>query len=77
MLILGRHLLSGRNSRAAVLMESANRFGVAAVLLEMVPVAGILFAFTNTCGAALWAADIEQSEGTSPQLRGQAKQAVQ
>lgn len=36
-------------------------FGVPAVLLEMVPVAGILFAFTNTCGAALWAADMEAS----------------
>ena len=34
-------------------------FGIAAALLEMVPVAGILFAFTNTCGAALWASDLE------------------
>lgn len=39
------------------------RFGVAGVLLEMVPVAGILFAFTNTCGAALWAADMEKTMG--------------
>ena len=38
-------------------------FGVPAVLLEMVPVAGIIFAFTNTCGAALWAADMERSIG--------------
>ncbi len=40
-----------------------HRFGVAGVLLEMVPVAGIMFAFTNVCGAALWAADMEKSTG--------------
>ena len=34
-------------------------FGIPAVLLEMVPFVGIFFAFTNTVGAALWAADIE------------------
>lgn len=50
-------------------------FGVAGVLLEMVPVAGIFFAFTNTCGAALWAADMERSGGSSPELREQAKKA--
>ncbi|KAI9718007.1 MAG: hypothetical protein M1828_006997 [Chrysothrix sp. TS-e1954] len=37
-------------------------FGIAAVLLELVPVAGILFTFTNTVGAALWAADLERRE---------------
>lgn len=36
-------------------------FGIASVLLEMVPVAGIIFNFTNTCGAALWAADMEKA----------------
>ena len=56
-------------------------FGVPAVLLELVPIAGIFFAFTNTVGAALWAADIEQKnsttgEGTTaPNLRNQAEQA--
>lgn len=39
-------------------------FGVPAVLLEMIPVVGIFAAFTNTCAAALWAAEME-SEGTS------------
>ena len=34
-------------------------FGVPAVLLEMVPFVGMAFAFTNTVGAALWAADVE------------------
>lgn len=54
-------------------------FGVAAVLLELVPIASIFFAFTNTVGAALWAADLEKGEvredGTSPNLREQAKKA--
>ncbi len=50
-------------------------FGVAAVLFELIPVAGIFFAFTNTVGAALWAADMEQSETTAPGLREQAKKA--
>ncbi|KAF2404074.1 hypothetical protein EJ06DRAFT_526181 [Trichodelitschia bisporula] len=35
-------------------------FGVPAVLLEMVPFVGIFFAFTNTVGAALWAAEMEE-----------------
>ena len=54
-------------------------FGVAAVLLELIPIASILFAFTNTVGAALWAADLEKGEvsddGTSPKLREQVKRA--
>ena len=54
-------------------------FGIAAMLLELVPVAGIFFAFSNTVGAALWAADLEKGEvdekGTSPSLREQAKKA--
>ena len=56
-----------------------SRFGVAAVLLELVPVASVFFAFTNTAGAALWAADLEKGEvdrqGTSPALREKAKKA--
>jgi len=57
-------------------------FGVASVLLELVPVVSILFSFTNTVGAALWAADIEKGsagadgQGTSPNLREQAKKAA-
>ncbi|KAF9735548.1 hypothetical protein PMIN06_000535 [Paraphaeosphaeria minitans] len=54
-------------------------FGIPAVLLELVPVAGIFFSFTNTVGAALWAADIEQKkspgETTAPGLRSQAEAA--
>ena len=54
-------------------------FGVAAALLELVPIAGIFFAFTNTVGAALWAADLEKGNvddrGTAPQLREQVKKA--
>jgi len=36
-------------------------FGIPAVLLEMIPFAGIAFTFTNMVGAALWASDIEKS----------------
>ncbi|KAF2805278.1 uncharacterized protein BDZ99DRAFT_466915 [Mytilinidion resinicola] len=50
-------------------------FGVVALLLEMIPLAGIFFAFTNTVGAALWAADLEDSKSTAPNLRDQAKKA--
>lgn len=41
----------------------------------MIPVAGIFFTFTNTCGAALWAGKLEQSAGTAPNLRTQAEKA--
>lgn len=55
-------------------------FGVPAVVLELVPIAGIFFSFTNTVGAALWAADMEQNRQdsgstTAPNLRNQAEQA--
>ncbi|KAI9813928.1 MAG: hypothetical protein M1826_002361 [Phylliscum demangeonii] len=50
-------------------------FGVVAVLLELVPFASILFAFTNTVGAALWAADLEGSGTTAPKLKEQAASA--
>ena len=54
-------------------------FGVAAVLLELVPMVSILFAFTNTVGAALWAADMEKenvtAHGTAPKLKEQARKA--
>ena len=60
-------------------------FGAMATLLELVPVASILFSFTNTVGAALWAADIEKNGtempqagkdvSTAPNLREAAKKA--
>ncbi|KAI4133416.1 MAG: hypothetical protein LQ347_002184 [Umbilicaria vellea] len=54
-------------------------FGIAAILLELVPVGSILFAFTNTVGAALWAADMEKGNvnehGTAPNLREQVQKA--
>ncbi|KAL6803720.1 hypothetical protein J3E68DRAFT_446336 [Trichoderma sp. SZMC 28012] len=55
-------------------------FGVVATLLEMIPVASIFFSYTNTVGAALWAADIEQQnnamvKGTAPNLRQAAEDA--
>ncbi|KAH6646057.1 hypothetical protein BKA67DRAFT_541049 [Truncatella angustata] len=55
-------------------------FGIAATVLELIPFASMLFAFTNTVGAALWAADIEakeskMEESTAPELREAAKKA--
>jgi hypothetical protein len=61
-----------------VCLKAANisdSFGIPATLLEMVPIAGIFFAFTNTCGAALWAADLESTGTTAPGLKEQAKKA--
>ncbi|KAF9304614.1 hypothetical protein BGZ74_001055 [Mortierella antarctica] len=37
-------------------------FGVIAQGLELLPFVGILFGFTNTIGAALWAADLERQQ---------------
>ncbi|KAG6038181.1 hypothetical protein E4U41_004490 [Claviceps citrina] len=53
-------------------------FGMVATLLEMIPVANIFFTYTNTVGAALWAADIEElntnmTDETAPSLRESAK----
>ena len=41
----------------------------------MVPFASLIFTFTNTVGAALWAADMEKNATTSPHLRKQAEKA--
>jgi hypothetical protein len=41
-------------------------FGTAATLLQLIPGASILFMYTNTVGAALWAAELER-KGLSPQ----------
>ncbi|KAI9650685.1 hypothetical protein NHQ30_000707 [Ciborinia camelliae] len=43
-------------------------FGTVATLLELVPIASILFSFTNTVGAALWAADIEGNDTNMTQI---------
>ena len=48
-------------------------FGVPAVLLEMIPFVGIVFAFTNTVGGALWAADMEQQRAAAPKIQQQAE----
>ncbi|TGJ87657.1 hypothetical protein E0Z10_g1155 [Xylaria hypoxylon] len=55
-------------------------FGTVATILEMIPIVSTFFTFTNTVGAALWAADIEQKNtdmtaGTAPNLRESAKKA--
>ena len=66
----------GRRQREQFIEErrgAYTSFGVVATLLEMVPVAGLFFAFTNSVGAALWASDIEVQSTTAPGLREQAK----
>lgn len=50
-------------------------FGIVAFLLEMIPFANLVFAFTNTVGAALWAADLEKNATTSPRMRELSKKA--
>jgi len=45
-----------------------NRFGTVATLLELIPFASIFFTFTNTVGAALWAADIESNNTTMTEM---------
>jgi hypothetical protein len=71
-----RSVISSRSVEHRLTFRS---FGIPAVLLELVPIAGIFFSFTNTVGAALWAADMEQGvqsgEGstTAPNLRHQAE----
>lgn len=37
----------------------AYSFGVGALVFSFIPVLGLIFTFTNTVGAALWAADLE------------------
>jgi len=44
-------------------------FGTVATLLELIPFASILFSFTNTVGAALWAADIEGNNTTMTEMQ--------
>lgn len=39
-------------------------FGLVATLLEIIPFISIFFTFTNTVGAALWAADIEANQAS-------------
>ncbi|KEF58546.1 uncharacterized protein A1O9_06472 [Exophiala aquamarina CBS 119918] len=50
-------------------------FGVAAFLLEMIPFANLVFAFTNTVGAALWAADLEKNAPPPESAREELKKA--
>jgi len=44
-------------------------FGTVATLLELIPFASILFSFTNTVGAALWAADIEGNNTNMTEMK--------
>ncbi|TQV93319.1 protein family CysZ [Cordyceps javanica] len=57
-------------------------FGLVATVLEMIPIASMFFTYTNTVGAALWAADIEAhstslTKETAPNLRAAADKATE
>ncbi|OAR01871.1 hypothetical protein LLEC1_05814, partial [Akanthomyces lecanii] len=57
-------------------------FGLVATVLEMVPIASMFFTYTNTVGAALWAADLEAhstslTKETAPNLRAAADKATE
>ena len=56
--------LKGRNFRAQRKFVHSHwygyhMFGMQAMAFELIPLANVLFLFTNTVGAALWAADME------------------
>ena len=72
-LTLGTVLLPPIHGARLGLPSWFRSFGVVAVLLELIPIANIFFAFTNTVGAALWAADLEHSDTTAPKLKEQAE----
>ncbi|KZV71543.1 hypothetical protein PENSPDRAFT_650559 [Peniophora sp. CONT] len=47
---------------------SYTAFGTMAMALNLVPVVSILFSFTTSVGAALWAADLESKAGGPPSI---------
>lgn len=42
-----------------------SRFGAASMALNLIPGLSIIFAFSTTVGAALWASDLEKKAGGS------------
>lgn len=48
-------------------------FGIVATLLEMLPVVGLGFTFTNVVGAALWAAKLEKDDDATSSAKSNAK----
>lgn len=49
------------------------RFGVGALVFSFVPIVGLVFTFTNTVGAALWAAQIEAQQNVIDPAQDAAK----
>ncbi|KAJ6780867.1 hypothetical protein PWT90_01909 [Aphanocladium album] len=73
---------SQRSSWVDTHVGAYTSFGLVATVLEMVPIINIFFTYTNTVGAALWAADIEQhssslTKDTAPNLRAAAEKATE
>jgi hypothetical protein len=73
--VIPRELITPILQRECSSVAETHRFGVISFLLEMIPFANLVFAFTNTVGAALWAADLEKSAKTAPKLQEQARKA--
>jgi hypothetical protein len=49
------------------------RFGVGALLFNFIPIVGLVFTFTNTVSAALWAAELEAKSNVIDSTRDAAK----
>lgn len=47
------------SDRSFILSDVIRRFGAATLLFNYIPLVGLLFSFTNTIGAAMWAAQLE------------------
>jgi hypothetical protein len=43
-------------------LPALHRFNLTATILSFIPLGGLVFVFTNTVGAALWAAQLEAEE---------------
>lgn len=52
----------GREIYVAKRRGAYTAFGMTALLLNLVPLVGLLFGFTSTVGAALWASDLEKAK---------------
>lgn len=65
------------NRHTSMVVVAKIRFGAVAVALEMVPIANLVFMWTNIVGCALWVADeIEKEERSQPQQQQQQQQQI-
>lgn len=55
-----------RNRSLFNLTQELLSFGATALALQLIPVVGLAFIFTSSCGAALWASDLERKGANKP-----------